>query len=32
VTARGIIEFGLLLAGLGLLAIYLKAQGPFRLI
>jgi len=28
-TARGIIEFGLLLAGLGLLAIYLKAQGTF---
>jgi O-antigen ligase len=29
VTARGVIEFGLLLAGLGLLAIYLKAQGAF---
>jgi O-antigen ligase len=28
-TARGIIEFSLLLAGLGLLAIYLKAQGAF---
>jgi O-antigen ligase len=29
VSARGAIEFGLLLAGLGLLAIYLKAQGAF---
>jgi O-antigen ligase len=28
-SARGMIEFGLLLAGLGMLAIYLKAQGAF---